>query len=202
MSQTVGATVTFEVPYATEHIAPLLAALKAAVEENWAPEHHDAWSHLVPYPHPEPEAWLARLRTEEMLEIQGGEAHGPGGYIPPCHLWLSPTFGFAFSPLSASDACVNFSYEEDQRLRVHVSTSQRAIYEQVGHREAMRMDTESWDDPSLLEDEVWLERRRDVEDLEGEVGERNRRFLLHLVERLKAVHPVREVDLDADLSDV
>jgi hypothetical protein len=178
----------------------VLETLKQAVAENWEnPELRDEWIDAKPIYPIEPEVWAARPRYQQPqsdLNWGGLEVN---------------VFEWSFSP-SSSYVCSIVLGQDDatNQLSLLLSVSEQAIYERVGQREMERMETE-WrtirrqrgepDPPKTGPDEShpdywpWWDK---YERLQGSERAwlKNRKALLHLVEKLQETIPVQHVHID------
>jgi hypothetical protein len=197
MSDEIGILIDYDVPFTRENIRTVLAVLDVAVQDNW--RLNDRWSDPEPKLKVELEQWLNQCTPNSMSDLSE---------------WTqSDSFYFEFSPLSAWVAYLIVCQEENGALSVMLNISKSVIHERQGHRERYRMKYErektaqatgksavgkngsNENDPSS--EARWAEYQR-LEDTRPVWGD-NKKCLLHIIDRLKSVFPVREVHIDAEL---
>jgi hypothetical protein len=194
--------IEYEAPFGPRSVEEVLQALALAVAENWR-DARDEWSPPEPEHPIDAEGWAKEFTRAHMtqLEFEGRP------------YWISREFGFSYSPQSSRSANFGVGENHDGTLRARIGVSDQQRIEVRGDRRRSQMKRR-WeqirrrrgerppfrtgpddDDPGY--DEWWREYDRLEET--PEVWPQNKRCIQHIISRLRAALPVRNVTMDEPL---
>jgi len=201
MSDEVICRITYAVPYGIDNIRQVLGAYETVLCGNWrladrrSPELPDIGGKM--------RQSLSSCDEERLTEIDQGDEI--------VHM-SDPTIGFPFSPLSCRVAGLSFIKRQEGILQVYFDVPDVSLTSETeGDRQRMLLTDEArtvkrnqGKDPfayaGLREGDPghreWNARWYALDHLEQSVWPQNRQCFLAIVEKLKGVFPVKEIELD------